>query len=318
MNHNDCDIARDLMPLSVDGVCSEGSQRFLDDHVAQCTPCRDTFARMKAGMPSLQPEPTQEAAALKQGLRYIGKRFKALWLTIGVLACAFVLLLAIYGIQHILWQHYETAPLSTYNVDIYSNDAMASLNLSTCFYEDVYNGFDRDEYYFFQVENGRKDQVILTYSVSWFPHRHKSIATVLDETPFQNLSPVMPGGLTDEEIEKIKKSEELTPHIQLPSYRYSTLLETNQLCVMDGKLYLIDQQSSVKTTTGRTLLVLKPGLPVYEVRLYDGEKYRYIYCAWKNDVIPDVSAGRVDEHGLPLSGIILQNDLDKYADLIVK
>ena len=46
MNQNNCEIARDLMPLSIDGVCSEGSQRFLDTHVAECKPCQDYFAGM--------------------------------------------------------------------------------------------------------------------------------------------------------------------------------------------------------------------------------------------------------------------------------
>lgn len=94
MNQNErCDIARDLMPLSVDGVCSESSQRFLDEHVAQCPPCQRLYTRMKAGMPALQPEAAHEEQALKQGLKWIGRRFRGLWIALTVLLCAFLLLL---------------------------------------------------------------------------------------------------------------------------------------------------------------------------------------------------------------------------------
>ena len=37
----DCEMARDLMPLCVDGVASEGSQEFVAAHAASCKECAE-------------------------------------------------------------------------------------------------------------------------------------------------------------------------------------------------------------------------------------------------------------------------------------
>ena len=45
--NKDCDIVRDLLPLYVDGVCSEGSRRLVDGHVAVCPACAKTLSRLR-------------------------------------------------------------------------------------------------------------------------------------------------------------------------------------------------------------------------------------------------------------------------------
>jgi len=45
MNQN-CDIVRDLLPLYLDGVCSEASGRIVEDHLNECPACRDLYSRM--------------------------------------------------------------------------------------------------------------------------------------------------------------------------------------------------------------------------------------------------------------------------------
>ncbi len=311
MNRNDCDIARDLMPLSVDGVCSEGSQRFLDDHVAQCPPCRDTFAQMKAGIPSLQPEPDQEAAALKQGLRYLGKRFKALWITLMVLVCAFVLLLVAAGVNQMLMIHTAATPLDAYTVRLYRNDALVSMQLSGSFYKQVYNGFKRtDEPTFLPDSN--QGALILTYELSWYPYQHKKIADSLEEADANGLTPFKPQGARADVIydgAKLNTSWK-------SDYRFTTSLDDNQLCMEDGRLYLIGGMDAAKSTAGRTLLVLLPGMPVAEIRFTDGKNTETIYT-W-GDEIENVWDNRSNENALPESGILSPSDLDKYADLIVK
>ena len=37
---NNCDMARDLMPLTIDGVASEASQNYVNEHLAECAECR--------------------------------------------------------------------------------------------------------------------------------------------------------------------------------------------------------------------------------------------------------------------------------------
>ncbi len=42
-----CDVIRDLMPLSVDGCCSSDSEELVRDHISQCKECREIFESMK-------------------------------------------------------------------------------------------------------------------------------------------------------------------------------------------------------------------------------------------------------------------------------
>ena len=49
---NDCGIARDLMPLCIDGTAGESSVRYVDEHVEECAPCAAYYAEMKDSLPT--------------------------------------------------------------------------------------------------------------------------------------------------------------------------------------------------------------------------------------------------------------------------
>ena len=56
-----CQIARDLMPLVIDEVCSEESRRAVEEHMAGCEDCAKMFVEMKAEVPA--PARDEEADA---------------------------------------------------------------------------------------------------------------------------------------------------------------------------------------------------------------------------------------------------------------
>lgn len=56
-----CDMARDLMPLCIDGAASEESQTFVAAHVAECEACRDMYREMQESLPG-----TEDSAAQAQ------------------------------------------------------------------------------------------------------------------------------------------------------------------------------------------------------------------------------------------------------------
>lgn len=313
MNRNDCEIARDLMPLSVDGVCSEGSQRFLEAHVAECKPCNDYFAGMKTGILNIKMEPTQESKSLKQSLRHMGKRFKALWISLAALLCALVLLLTAAGIQQTLRSYTNSAPIDMYHISIYSNDALVSMGVSGSFFSQVYNGFSRDEEYTTLDATG-KEAVILTYSVQWFPYQHKEIADSLIQNSFATVAPTMLP-FKSKNTETTDSVKELLNPKWNSDYRFTKMLETQQLCMDNGMLYMLAGWDSVVSTSGRTLLVAQPGTPVSEIRVTDGKETQTIYT--RGDEIPNYTADMLDENGLPQSGCLSPSDLVKYSDLII-
>ncbi len=316
-----CDIARDLMPLSIDGVCSEGSQRFLETHLSECPPCRTLFDRMKEGnLPNMKVEPVQEAQALKQGLRWVGRRFKALWLTLAAVACAFVLLLVAAGVNQIVRNWVSNAPLDAYSLRLYSNDAKASVDLSATFYGQVYHDYQCDQKIVGKTDENHtdaKEAVILTYSVSYFPNQAKEFA--MDEARSADVQPFMTAGVptiapTSSPTSALTKDAQHSFSTANTDYHFYFSLDREKLCVDNGKLYLLEGMEGIQTTAGRTLLLLKPGLPVSEIRVTDGKETRTLYT-W-GDEIPNHTADLVDENGLPRSGYISPSDYERLKHLI--
>lgn len=43
-----CDIVKDLIPLCIDGCCSEESAKIVDEHIKNCDECKKLFEDMKA------------------------------------------------------------------------------------------------------------------------------------------------------------------------------------------------------------------------------------------------------------------------------
>lgn len=76
---NDCNVARDLMPLCIDGAASEESQQYVDEHVAECSECSDIYGEMSAALPQKRKE--KETAALEKAARNLRTRrtVRALW-----------------------------------------------------------------------------------------------------------------------------------------------------------------------------------------------------------------------------------------------
>lgn len=274
MNQNNCDIARDLMPLSVDGVCSEGSQRFLDAHVTQCQPCRTIYTQLKAGnLPNLQAEPTDDAQALKKGLRWLGRRFKALGITIAALVCAFVLLLTVAGINQIVWHWVADVPLDMCTTTVGSTSALVYITASYPFLEQHYNGHQLNMEITSDEDNhtGRPDAVILTYTLTYFPNQVKDFSS------------------------------------RMPNYRYTTSLNDFDLCRDGNNIYLIDGTEGVTTADGDHLMLLDQGLPVSEIRIKAGKNSKVIYT-WGDDF--NIKPEGLTESGLPLSKIMLRKDYE--------
>ena len=60
---NSCDMARDLMPLTIDGVASEASRQYVDEHLRECAECRAYLEGMKATLRDNDQLITKERAS---------------------------------------------------------------------------------------------------------------------------------------------------------------------------------------------------------------------------------------------------------------
>lgn len=58
---NMCEIVQDLLPLYVDGCCTQGSRELVEEHLKECAACKQVFGAMTGDIPAPQePEPEAE------------------------------------------------------------------------------------------------------------------------------------------------------------------------------------------------------------------------------------------------------------------
>ena len=61
-----CDIIKDLMPLYIDGICSNKSKEIIEEHIKECEACKNELQLIKAKLPlNLVEQNLNEAEAVK-------------------------------------------------------------------------------------------------------------------------------------------------------------------------------------------------------------------------------------------------------------
>ncbi|MCC8098808.1 MAG: zf-HC2 domain-containing protein [Clostridiales bacterium] len=73
----ECGIARDLLPLYVDGLCSEDSRAALEQHLQECAGCQACYQRMRAESAEPAPVPPEGEAStrFRRGMRRVRRRW---------------------------------------------------------------------------------------------------------------------------------------------------------------------------------------------------------------------------------------------------
>lgn len=295
MNQNNCDIARDLMPLSIDGVCSEGSQNFLDNHVAECPPCKVLYTRMKSiQLPEMKADSAAEAQALKRGLKYLGRRFRALWITLAALVCAFVLLLVAAGVNQIVWNWKTDVPLNMCRLRITSTSALANIIATGDFSQFAYSEYSLVTETVSTTDNltGYPEAVNLIYTLKYYPNQAREYA---DHAP------------ADTSLLGFKTTDQLyADNIPLSINDNNTFVITIsdfELCRDGNNLYLIGGMAGCYTSDGTPVMVLDPGLPINRIYIKAGSDTQVVY-QWGGDF--DIYPETLDENGLPASKILLR------------
>ena len=69
---NNCNVARDLMPLVIDGVASEESKQYVDEHIAECTECDVAYGEMRVILPRANEE--KERAEMEKAAKKLRRK----------------------------------------------------------------------------------------------------------------------------------------------------------------------------------------------------------------------------------------------------
>lgn len=72
MSKKYCDMIRDLLPLYADGVCSEESRKYVNEHLASCPECTDMMQKMNQKVAVVAEKDISSIRKIKKRIR-LGK-----------------------------------------------------------------------------------------------------------------------------------------------------------------------------------------------------------------------------------------------------
>lgn len=139
-----CAMTEDLLPLYVDGVCSEESKNAVTAHLQQCPKCR-RLAGVEVAVPQVQPDVPKADRAVKKGLKKIRTRWWASILT----------LLALIPVLFLGWNEYSAQGVAYSNLD--------ELRISDMFMQCLVDGDYGKAYRYLDVESKKQ-----TWLENWF------------------------------------------------------------------------------------------------------------------------------------------------------
>lgn len=110
-----CAVARDLMPLVIDGTASDASRRKVDKHVSDCKPCAKVYEEMKASITLDAPEEVENKEFDQVIKKVKTKQRRRSWknILIGALAMLLVICLGTAGYLWYDWNYIQQVPLSS-------------------------------------------------------------------------------------------------------------------------------------------------------------------------------------------------------------
>ncbi len=90
----DHDIIRDLMPLCIDGIASEKSREAVENHIAECSDCKNEWEQMKKNINPCENIPLPEdTSKYKETAKRVRKKYK--WMILRIFCFTVLLLLTI-------------------------------------------------------------------------------------------------------------------------------------------------------------------------------------------------------------------------------
>ena len=88
-----CKVVEDILPMYYDGVCSEETSALVEEHISQCSCCRNMLERLQAEL-QLSPLPVDDAKPLKEFQRK-WKKSELSWIKKGICLTLAALLLVL-------------------------------------------------------------------------------------------------------------------------------------------------------------------------------------------------------------------------------
>lgn len=122
MSKSNCNVAKDLMPLVIDGVASEDSQKYVEEHIAECTECAVTYGGMQVKLPLEKESAEKERIDMEKAAKKLYRR-RRLRAILGILLSIVLVAGGMFAWNEIDYQltgkMSEVVPLNTYIARVY-------------------------------------------------------------------------------------------------------------------------------------------------------------------------------------------------------
>ena len=109
----ECEIVRDLMPLVLDDVASDGSKHMVSAHVQTCAQCAAYMNQLKADLPAGKKSELDSRAAFDAAAQTLRKQKRRRTLRNILLGALIVCILGLANLYCFDWLMNETRPIST-------------------------------------------------------------------------------------------------------------------------------------------------------------------------------------------------------------
>lgn len=132
----DCQIMQDLLPLYVDGGCSEETRAAVEAHLKECSHCREFLCGMREELcaPKLASEEVTASQTMKKGFKKLRRRWLASLLAV----------VCLLGAVRIGWNQIRGVGLCPTNLNEYRICTAFLRELVQDDYEEAYTYFDID------------------------------------------------------------------------------------------------------------------------------------------------------------------------------
>lgn len=101
---NKCSVVKDLLPLYVDGVCSEESHRLITEHLKECKACRDELDMLSF---DFKISSADEKEAVKKFKKKTERR-----VTLKTLSALLAVALVLFGVVNVVWYVKYARPMN--------------------------------------------------------------------------------------------------------------------------------------------------------------------------------------------------------------
>lgn len=109
----DCEVVRDLMPLVLDDVASDGSKHMVSAHVQTCAECAAYMNQLKADLPAGKKSELDSRAAFDAAAQTLRKQKRRRTLRNVLLGALIVCILGLANLYCFDWLMNETRPIPT-------------------------------------------------------------------------------------------------------------------------------------------------------------------------------------------------------------